>query len=223
MFQNYLIGQSCQMIHPVFSAQVFHDSGKEHRLSLLIPFQMPAAAQPDPFAPAVSGAELHAVGIRASIRYLLIRFQESLAVMLMYPFAPHCCGVLQHLTRQVKLLHHAFRVPEHACFHIAEIDIILCAFYQCVIEEALVILEVGCSHFFRGLHLRRPFFCPLDMPFALLHIHSGISLVKGRLKSYVFIRAKLEYPIGKPGKQLCRFAAPGSPLLRQPLSLLHPF
>ena len=120
---------------------------------MLIQFKMPPAAQPDPFPAPVQCTVFDAMAGDPPIGDDLVCFQEGGAVEGVNPFAPKCGGILENFSRKAKLIDHGAGIAKCTGFHVADVQIVICALDQRVIQPVFVI-EKG-TGIKGGVQLRR--------------------------------------------------------------------
>ena len=130
------------MVDLLFFTQIGDDACKHVRISILIPDQLSPTPKPDPFPLCISCPVLNVVLLYTSVGNLLVTLQEMCFIMWVNQTAPAGCSILHHLTGQAKLRHHSRGISENTGFHIAYEYIIICTFYQRVIQTCLIVLEL---------------------------------------------------------------------------------
>ena len=141
-----LVEQAGRAIHVVLLAQIGDEAREQAGLPHGVLDETAAATQPHPFATPVERAVLDAVARRAPVGDLLVRFKERGTVVFVHMGAPDGGRVLDHLARQAELFHHRRRIAEHARLHVADVQVVVGAFHQRVVQAVLVVIEGRAGH-----------------------------------------------------------------------------
>ncbi len=141
-----LVEQAGRAIHVVLLAQIGDEAREQAGFPHGVLDETAAATQPHPFATPVERAVLDAVARRAPVGDLLVRFQERGTVVFVHMGAPDGGRVLDHLARQAELFHHRRRIAEHARLHVADVQVVVGAFHQRVVQAVLVVIEGRAGH-----------------------------------------------------------------------------
>ena len=143
-----------QVVHFVLFSQVGDDTRKQYGFAARVALQVPAAAHPNPFAVAVTGAVFDTMAVGTAVRDFLVGFQKRLLVVGMHLRTPDGRRVGNDAAGQVKLVHHGLGITKNAGFHVADVDIVVGTLHQSVQQINRIIGEVHAGAALWGMQQR---------------------------------------------------------------------